>query len=120
MPPPPTPAFDVDAITRVRRVGGDELLHRLIGLYVETTRQRLGDLQACVGASELPGIARAAHSIRGSAGNLGALSVMQTAAEVESAALAARAPDLPRLVAALEQALAAAEAHFAILPSPDQ
>ena len=120
MPPPPTPAFDVDAITRVRRLGGDELLHRLIALYLENTRQRLGDLRTCVGTTDLPGIARAAHSIRGSAGNLGALAVMRTAAEVESAALAARAPDLPRLVAELEQALAEAEAHFATLPPPEK
>ena len=104
--------FDSEAVARMRRLGGDDLVRKVSGLFIETGRLRMTDLRGGVAAADLTAVARAVHSIRGSAGNVGALSVLQCATEIEQAALGARADEMPALVARLEVAMAAAEKHF--------
>lgn len=104
--------FDSEAVARVKRLGGDDLVRRVSKLFIETARLRMTDVRGGVAADDLQAVARAVHSIRGSAGNVGALAVLRCATEIEQAALGARAEELPALVARLEVAMAAAEGHF--------
>ena len=110
--------FDPAAIDRIRRLGGDDLLRRVSVLFVDTGRTRLIELAQFVATSDLTGMARTAHSMRGSAGNLGALELMRVATEVELAATEARTADLPVLVARLQAAMESATTHFGP-PGPD-
>jgi HPt (histidine-containing phosphotransfer) domain-containing protein len=71
----------------------------------------LGECQELTAAITAPGavpvaIGRAAHSLKSSAGQLGALALSEAAAAVETAAHAGGCPGLPQLIAALDQCAA--------------
>lgn len=110
------PEFDSEAVARMQRLGGDDLVRKVSKLFIETARLRMTDVRGGLAAADLAAIARAVHSIRGSAGNVGALAVLRCATEIEQAALGARADEIPALVAQLEVAMAAAEGHFSTDP----
>ena len=47
-------------------------LREIITIFLEDTPQRMDEMQAALAASDAPAYSRAAHSIKGSAANLGA------------------------------------------------
>jgi HPt (histidine-containing phosphotransfer) domain-containing protein len=77
----------------------------------------LGECQELTGAIIAPGadpaaIGRAAHSLKSSAGQLGALALSEGALAVETAAAAA-SPELPQLVGALAKCATETQAALA-------
>lgn len=90
------------ALEKVRAIGGDDLLARLIDSFllhapprVETTRtgERTGDLET---------VARATHSLKSTAGNLGARRLQFLAERIESLAAAQDAAAVSALLGELE------------------
>lgn len=77
------PVIDPVAFDRVRRVGGDRLLQRMIASFLEHAPQRM---QAAIDATDSAAAARAAHSLKSSAGNLGLARVMLLAEAMEARA----------------------------------
>lgn len=66
------------------RVGGDEALFKEIGhLFLSEYRELLHSLEQAVEASDAEGIHRAAHTLKGSLGTLGAEDAMKSALEME-------------------------------------
>lgn len=67
--------IDPEAIENLRALNpddGDAFLRDLIGIFLEDTPQRLAELRESLGAGDRTRFTRAAHSIKGSAANLGA------------------------------------------------
>ncbi|MGH9746561.1 MAG: response regulator [Candidatus Acidiferrales bacterium] len=80
-----TSSFDIDAA--LRHVEGDrELLDEIMRIFTDECPKTIAEIRNAIRAADLPLLERAAHSLKGSAANLGALGVTQPAAEIEESA----------------------------------
>ncbi|MGE0445794.1 MAG: Hpt domain-containing protein [Vicinamibacterales bacterium] len=90
-------------------VGGDtEVLREIVGLFLEDVPMRLAALSEALHEGDLTATYRAAHTLKGAAGNFGVPAIMQAALAVEQQA---KGGDL----AAARQAAAALEDQIAVL-----
>jgi HPt (histidine-containing phosphotransfer) domain-containing protein len=87
-----------EALHQVVRLGGLNLLDRLIETALANLRQRLDELHAAAGAGDWERANRAAHSLKGSCGYLGLVELEALAAAAELHA-SQRATDWPQTVA---------------------
>jgi HPt (histidine-containing phosphotransfer) domain-containing protein len=83
-----------DALARLREWGGDALLSRMIELLLELAPQRLEALTEGERSGDMATVEGTAHSLKSSAGNLGALRLQREAEQLE---LAARRGDEARV-----------------------
>lgn len=96
------------------RVGGDEeLLHEIVGLYLDEYPTLLAQVQTAVQAGNAPELYRSAHTLKGSLSALGAEAAQQCALELELSGrhgdlskADAMAGDLENLLRQLHQELA--------------
>lgn len=80
--------LDPEAIDNIRSLGGGDpegFLREIIEIFLTDTPARMNDMSATLAAQDLAGFSRAAHSIKGSAANLGAVSLKAAAENAESA-----------------------------------
>lgn len=80
------PVIDREAIKSLAELNPDdngEFLKEIIGIFLEDTPQRLADLDDCLAKGDTTGFVRAAHSIKGSSANMGAMVLRQSAEELE-------------------------------------
>lgn len=93
--------LDVAALARLRRLGGERLLTRMVDLCLTTGAKRMHELREGVADRDLSAIEMAAHALSSSAGNVGARAVQELARRIEIGAAEARHAELTRLVAEL-------------------
>lgn len=106
-------AVDGRTLDRLRRLGGNELVLKMIDLFSLHVESVIAQGFAAFDSGDLDGLERAAHSIKSSAGNLGAMEVRHLAEEIEEAA--AHAGDraiLQQLMSGLAQAFQRAKARL--------
>jgi len=75
--------IDLQTIDNLRSLNpgdDDEFLREIVGIFFEDTPLRIAELDQSLAAGDLPRFTRAAHSIKGSSANLGAMA-LRTAAE---------------------------------------
>lgn len=82
--------LDPAALNRLREWGGDALLGRMVSLFLELGPERVGSLSGALADGDLEVLERTAHSLKSSAGNVGALRLSSDAARLETAAREAR------------------------------
>jgi PAS domain S-box-containing protein len=89
-PPPPLPpngALCFDRSACLERLGGDlELLHRILGVFLQDASQQMEVLERALAASDRPRIHALAHKLKGASGNIGALRLAELAGRLEAAA----------------------------------
>ena len=103
----------VDLAVALRWLGGDQrLLRELVGIFVEDGPKRLEALRAAMTAVDVHQLEQIAHSLKGSAGILGAGELQQVCAELELAAAAKRFDVAPALLARLDHELGRVVAFF--------
>ena len=106
---PPGIALDPEAIARLRRLGGDLLARKMATLFLDLAPPRLAAAREGLGAGDLDQVRRAAHSLKSSAGNVGAYAMVEAAGRLEDEAeRGAPAAELEALLAALTAAWDAA------------
>lgn len=100
------PVLDPDALAALQAVSpddGGQFFNELIDIFLADTPARLSEVTAGLQTQDAPGVMRAAHSIKGSAGNFGAAPLAKVAMGIEHAAresnLATAATLLPMLEA---------------------
>ncbi|MDO9619269.1 MAG: response regulator [Pseudomonas sp.] len=98
------PGVDVDSGLR-RVLGKRELYQRLLGKFVASQGDFPAQLRAALAANQQESAERLAHSLKGLAGNLGAMDLAAQAANLESAIKDARHDELDGLLAELQQSL---------------
>jgi CheY-like chemotaxis protein/HPt (histidine-containing phosphotransfer) domain-containing protein len=82
---PETNAFDIDAA--LKHVEGDrDLLDEIIRIFADHCPKAMYEIQNAIRAADLPVLERAAHSLKGSASNLCATGVSQSASDLEESA----------------------------------
>ena len=82
--------------------GEPDLLRELITLFLRDTPERLDALRRALARDDLETTGRAAHSLKGSAANLGAAGLQSLAASAETAARDRAQPGLVTLLALLD------------------
>ena len=113
------PVIDPEIMDRLHGWGGPELVLKLISLFLENTPEKLDEIRVGLASGEIQRVERAAHSLKSSAGNLGASRMHYLAAEIEELAAADDEPRLPALAAALEEAHGETCARLRELQSDD-
>jgi HPt (histidine-containing phosphotransfer) domain-containing protein len=88
-------------LAMLRRVGGDKLIRELIDLLLEGAPRKLAAAREALAGGNADRVAREAHALASSAGNLGLAEMQQAAYELERGALDA-AGDLGELLTRLE------------------
>lgn len=102
--------IDMAALERLKRLGGERLAVRMIDLCLETGPRRVRAAQAGELQGDWEAVGRAAHSLKSSAGNVGALAVQELAQRLELHAAARELPEARVLLAELVRAWSDAEA----------
>lgn len=91
------------ALVRLRSLGGEAVVQRIFTIVLDQVPQRLALAEAGLDSGNLEAIRQAAHSLRSSAGNVGATRLQEFARELEENLVAGKneeaAPGLGRLIA---------------------
>lgn len=109
------PLIDPAAIENLRSLNpgdNDEFLREIIGIYLEDTPARLVELDQSLAAGDAAKFTRAAHSIKGSSSNLGALRVRATAEKLEHQSAKQGLGDVAGLLAEVKAEFARARAEL--------
>jgi HPt (histidine-containing phosphotransfer) domain-containing protein len=97
---PPLDSLVLDRLRQLSVDGGPDVLAEVLRIFREDVPARLSRLEAACAAGDLAALERAAHSIKGSAGNIGARHLQSLCRDAEAAA---RAADLAATRAAVDQ-----------------
>lgn len=80
------PVIDPQAIENLRSLNpddNDEFLREITGIFLEDTPLRIAELEQSLAAGDTAKFTRAAHSIKGSSANLGAMALRAVAEKLE-------------------------------------
>lgn len=98
----PDPAvIDPQTIANLRSLNPgdqDEFLREIAGIFCEDTPLRIAELDQSLAGGDLPRFTRAAHSIKGSSANLGAMALRAVAEKLEHQSRTAGLADAGPLV----------------------
>ena len=78
--------LDPETIASIRALSGDEgddFLREIIGIFLEDTPLRFAEMDEALRSGDAAKLARAAHSIKGSSSNVGALNLRTEAEALE-------------------------------------
>jgi HPt (histidine-containing phosphotransfer) domain-containing protein len=117
----PLPVIDLESIENLRALNpgdGDEFLREIIGIYLEDTPQRIAELEESLASGDTARFTRAAHSVKGSSANLGAMAVRGIAEQLEHTSNKQGLGNVADLVVALREQFAVAHAEFTKLLQP--
>jgi len=99
-------------LARLEELGGTAFVREMVGLFLDTTPQRLQAARDGLATGNLEAVERAVHSLKSSAGNLGADEVQDLAGRIEPLAEARQGESIPALMRQLEDAVARIEARL--------
>jgi CheY-like chemotaxis protein len=81
----------IESLRELRSGPDDPIMEELVGLFFSDAPVQIEAIQAAVAAADAPALARAAHALKSSSGNLGAMELHALLADLE---VAARGGDL--------------------------
>jgi len=103
----------IDLALALRRLDGDmDLMEEIFRTFQADLPERMSRLRAAVERGDLPETARAAHSLRGALGILGAEQARRLAEQVEALGAAGRTADVASACQAFEREVARISAFF--------
>ena len=100
--------FDDKPLAMLRRVGREALAAKMIELFLASAPERASAIEAEHAGGDLATAGRAAHSLKPSAGQLGAMRLQEVCQQIEDAARAGDAPAVGLLLRDLHDELARA------------
>ena len=106
-----SPVIDSEAIENLRALSpddGDVFLKEILGIFIEDTPGRIAELHSSRASGNLPSFTRAAHSIKGSSSNVGAIELKAIAEKLEQQSKQQGFANTESLVAEIESAFARA------------
>jgi HPt (histidine-containing phosphotransfer) domain-containing protein len=106
------PVIDAATIENLRALSPDdngEFLREIIGIFLSDTPLRIQELEDSLGTGDTQKFTRAAHSIKGSAANLGATALGASAQALEAESKQKPLSEMPLLLAALKADYAQAQ-----------
>jgi histidine phosphotransfer protein HptB len=115
---PDPSVIDPQAIENLRALdpgANDEFLKEIAGIFLEDTPQRIAELDQSLLAGDVSKFTRAAHSIKGSSSNLGAVALRAASEKLEHLARTQGLANVPPLIAAVKTEFARATAEIKAL-----
>jgi HPt (histidine-containing phosphotransfer) domain-containing protein len=106
LPDSDLPATDASALDRLRRFGGGKLLGEMIALFLVAAPERVGVARTGHERGDAPAVELALHSLKSSAGQLGAMRLQQLSERGERLAKVGMLDGMPILMQEMEQELA--------------
>jgi histidine phosphotransfer protein HptB len=104
------PVLDPATIESLRALSDDgEFLKEIAGIFIDDTPQRIAELDQCQVSGDVPKFSRAAHSIKGSAANIGANLLGGAASTLETESKKAPLASLSPLIDAVKAEYAKVE-----------
>ncbi len=100
------------AIAAVQGESGQEVVRELIGMFLEDSPRQLETVAGAAEHQDLQTLTRAAHSLKGSCANLGAVRLAEICRELEDAGAAGTIESIPLLVERCRQEFARVRADF--------
>lgn len=79
-------AIDLKTLERLRTLGGKDLLEKMVVLFTSHAESAIHAVAAGIASGDLESVRRAAHSLKSSAGSIGASRVRVLADHIESLA----------------------------------
>ncbi len=107
------PVFDDDTLPMLESLLGEDFPD-VLETFLDDAPKRLAALEAALAEGDLPGMERAAHTLKGAASNLGAVELTECCAELVRDCRAGSADQAEAQVAAIRAALARAEADLRV------
>ena len=110
--------IDPQAIANLRSLNpgdNDEFLREIAAIFLEDTPMRIAELDQSLIAGDVSKFTRAAHSIKGSSANLGAMALRAAAEKLEQQSRTRGLADVASLVAAIKAEFARAQVELAAL-----
>lgn len=104
--------FDPNALSRMEKLGGTELVIKMVDLFVTHGGERMEAARTGWKARDLEALERAAHSLKSSAGNVGAVELQRVADALEGVAADGKSETIPVLLQRLEDAFSQAKASL--------
>jgi HPt (histidine-containing phosphotransfer) domain-containing protein len=104
--------FDPEALRRLRDLGGEALVAGTLANFADWVAARVAEAEAAARTGDASAVARATHSLRTSAANIGARRLLAAAVALDGAAAAAPSAALPALAGELRAAYDAARDYF--------
>lgn len=101
--------LDAAVFDKLQQLGGTEFVREIIDLFLTYVPQKLADARQAVAAGNWPGVHVAAHTIKSSAGDIGARAMHALAARIEQLAADQHGVPIPALLADLEAAYASVQ-----------
>jgi histidine phosphotransfer protein HptB len=99
------PIIDPQALENLRALNPDDndsFLREIAGIFLEDTPLRIAELDQSLAAGDASKFTRAAHSIKGSSSNLGAMTLRAAAERLEHQSKSAGLSDVAPLVDAVK------------------
>ena len=108
---------DVDnsVLARLRDTGGDKFVVELIDLFLEHVPKKIAEAVAGEKAGDPVAVERAAHSVKSSAGNIGAEALLELSGQIEQLASEKKQKSLAPLMGQLEAAYSRLQARLQML-----
>ena len=100
------PAGDPAALERLTRWGGDALRTQIVEMFLARAPDQIAAALEAAQRNDAEGVRKVAHTLKSSAGQLGAVSMQRLCQEAEGRAEAGEGSSLVPLVHALEAELA--------------
>ena len=97
------PLIDSAQMDRLNEWGGKELQTKMVGLFLTHAKERMDQIREGLSTSEPETAETGAHTLKSSAGNVGAQRVQHLAQEAETLAEAGNLKDLQSLLPKLEK-----------------
>jgi histidine phosphotransfer protein HptB len=118
---PPPPVIDPSTIASLRTLNseGDDFLREIVGLFSADVPARLAEFDQGAAAGDANRCHRAAHSIKGSSANIGAMRLRDAAALLEERIEASGLADVGPLLGAVRSEADAALRELGALVRPD-
>jgi HPt (histidine-containing phosphotransfer) domain-containing protein len=117
-PGPPDEAVDVRTLAALRDLQGEgqpDLLAELITVYLRETPPRLAALHKAVARADAEALGRAAHSLKGSSSQIGAVQVARLCADLEEQAGTTDLRGVAETLRRLDDAFGRVRAHLLAL-----
>jgi histidine phosphotransfer protein HptB len=109
------PIIDQESIENLRSLNpgdNDEFLKEIVGIFLEDTPQRIEELDLSLASQDKVRFTRAAHSIKGSSANLGALALRAAAEKLEIHSNNVGLTEVVPLIAEIKSQFALAKAEL--------
>ena len=98
--------LDPAALERLQRLGDSAFVCKMIDLFLDYAGKKIAEARRAQAAADLPGVQKAVHPIKSSAGNVGACRIQELALRLEDLARDGQAEAIAVSLSELEQAFA--------------